>query len=936
VKNRIDGLFSASHHRLHRFLFLLIISFCAGLALAQGTTAPTAPQAAVGKVVKVAIVQSFPPLYQPAQSGGYEGFAFDLLNEVSALTGLIFEPELFSSFAEVLRVVQTEPNVQRVFVSASSKLESSGQFLLGSPFLRTPNVLIGRRPATAVSGQESAALEVGSKRIAAMISEADLVREQFPLAVQVIRPTSRDALTALLAGDADYFVSPLVVAQNLIESGTAGDLMVLLQLSVPPMGVRFGANAQQTSVMTKMDQAIQSLDSRVLSVMSGRWMPARQMLSTGFQGSLTAEEMRIVSALRPLRIGFDRSFTPYTFVGPNKAPQGIAFDYIEEFSKRIGLKVGSVHGGTWSEVLNMASRGEVDLLVAAGINAERKDFLKFVGPYSVTPTAIISAPSRPLTNLADANDDKIAILRDHFLLARLKRQYPRLRFIELGTSEETLSAVLTGGAIAALGNIDVMAQTIAVRAPGALMVSAVLPDGDSALYFALRPEAAQLEPLLLKVLAGFTEAEHAQIRKRWTRADVRVGLDWKQILSYVVPGLLALFAVIGTLIYSNIKLKKANIQQRLAELEARQASEAKTRFIGILGHEVRTPLAALVSGTQLLSTAPLGLKEANLVRALNSGATGVIQTLNNLLEWLRGTDGARQPKLQLQPSAVGEIVSSAVETFRSLAEQNSVSLRVSIDPQLAPSLVADGVKIRQVIVNLLSNAIRHAGPAEVHVRVKAEAPVGDKQTLRFTVADNGSGIASERLSRLFKPFEAPEKEFGRSIGLALSQEYLHAMGSELRATSGVGQGTRLSFDLTLPISIGLSNQTDEHVAANRGTVLLVDDDRLNGAIYAQILEREGFAVDVCDDALLAFDLWRTRRHAIVLLDASMPGLSGVELAKQLRSSGAGLGTMVFGLTADNSEQVKTNFRVAGANDTFVKPLNVKDFVQAIAQAGTAT
>ena len=939
-----------------KWLFLIaifILGLCATqsvMAQATFTLSPAEKQyLEKNPVIDVASLQQYRPFYVINPSGAGEGIAFDYLSRIAAITGIKFNTRVFSTFAQARAAVQSSGMSPLMLAAISqtsadpnantagdlSNAPQAGGLRYSEPYFDSPAVLIGHKDDL----QTNSNFSLNGKKVAVVpgTGEYDLLKRQYPDANFVPFSSSVLALDNLMAKQTDYYLGPLVVAQYYIEIKGDRSLEVRRQWSLESGNIRFAFSEKNVVLSNLINRALDQIDSAERARIQSRWTAVRDALSTAPSAVLSEKDFALLRSLAPLKVGIDAQFAPYSFANKEGRPEGITIAYLEFLKKRIGLQVGEIKSGEWAKMLAALTVGEIDLLLAVAPTPERRERIVFVGPYATMPTAIVSRPADRVVGLASINGEKLAVIKDYFLIDRLKTQYPRLSLAEYPAMTDALLAVASGEAKAAVGNIEVVAQTITERTPGTLIVSGTLPDSDTELYFGLRKELASLAPILAASLRMMTESEAQTIRQRWQRTEVKVGISKERIVQIGVPVALGLSAIMAGLFWGRRQSLKTLAVQTEREKIARDASQTRGRYIAVLGHEVRTPLTALVSAAESISHDTLSTKDKNLLNAVRGNARSVLDTLNDILSWLRG--GAEVEGLRPRPSAIAQLVLDTTDHFRGFASQKSTLLTVSVEPGIADMHLVDPIRLRQVIVNLLANALRHTDGGEVHLKVRAmAAPQAGKQRLQFICSDTGRGMQPGDMARVeADPFETADL-FGGGIGLALSRSYLQQMGSTLKITNEVDgansggnsvdkSGVRAQFELDLPVAT--TTARSKAVPSAQGRILMVDEDKLSAGINGSELEKNGYRVDLCHDPLRALDIWASRRYSLVLLDLNLQSMDSLELVKMFRAFGADFETAIVAMTDDPSSKIYDRAIGAGANDVISKPIGMRELASVI-------
>ncbi|WP_296942930.1 PAS domain S-box protein [uncultured Massilia sp.] len=380
-----------------------------------------------------------------------------------------------------------------------------------------------------------------------------------------------------------------------------------------------------------------------------------------------------------------------------------------------------------------------------------------------------------------------------------------------------------------------------------------------------------------------------------------------------------------------------------AAAAAERANEAKSRFLANMSHEIRTPLNAVLGLAWLLERTALDGEQAVHVANIRAAGSALLAIVNDVLD-LSKIEAGEMP-IEHVAFSLRDVCSDLQALFGAQARARHLALRLVPDEALPDALVGDPTRLRQVLVNLLANALKFTerGSVELAIR-RLEAPA-DACRLCFTVRDTGIGIAPEALERLFQPFAQADasttRRFGGTgLGLSIVRNLVQMMGGRLVADSTPGHGS--SFEVELTFGLGDPAALGERIA--RGTegqrlpgvrVLLVDDSEINLTVAGRLLEIEGALVTLARNGAEAVDIAAARGDLqLVLMDIQMPVMDGLDAARAiLRQAGtAPAGSCVpvlVALTAGNTISERQRAREAGFVDIFSKPIDPERLVQDI-------
>jgi signal transduction histidine kinase/DNA-binding NarL/FixJ family response regulator len=390
--------------------------------------------------------------------------------------------------------------------------------------------------------------------------------------------------------------------------------------------------------------------------------------------------------------------------------------------------------------------------------------------------------------------------------------------------------------------------------------------------------------------------------------------------------------------------------QRAAEAAQRAseaANQAKSEFLACMSHELRTPLNAILGYAQILQRSPETppqVKES--VEIIAQSGTHLLTLINDILDLSKIE--ARKLELEPLPLHLPAFLTEVVEIIRMRADQKDLCLTYVPAPTLPAGILADEKRLRQVLLNLLGNAVKFTERGGVTFRILdlgfeiLDLEKGGQSkicTLKFTIEDTGMGIAPEQLGKLFQPFEQIRdrryRAEGTGLGLAISRRLVQLMGSDIQVSSEPGKGTTFWFEMALPV-VDISQITSAGPAraiigykGRRRTALVVDDNTYNRLVLANMLTPLGFVVAEAASGAAAVSTLQELAPDVILLDLVMPGMPGVEAAQAIRATPAGRTIPIIAVSATLFSELPPGGKPAGWDAFVPKPVNIDDLLAAL-------
>ncbi|MGU0760859.1 transporter substrate-binding domain-containing protein [Pseudomonas aeruginosa] len=378
-------------------------------------------------------------------------------------------------------------------------------------------------------------------------------------------------------------------------------------------------------------------------------------------------------------------------------------------------------------------------------------------------------------------------------------------------------------------------------------------------------------------------------------------------------------------------------RQLIDELEeaknlADEASRAKTTFLATMSHEIRTPMNAVIGILELaLKRAETGRVDRSSIEIAYASAKSLLELIGDILDIARIESG----RLSLSPKRANlrELVESVARVFEGLARQKRLSLVLEIDSSINGDVLLDAMRFKQILSNLVSNAIKFTDEGSIRIRIDGRQVEPSLLQVNLCVEDTGIGISLGDQQQLFRPFAQVNRNLqnteGTGLGLVISRSLCEMMGGRLVMSSELGQGTRIDVELRLQVlepivesvrAIPLGNRQ-----ARRLQVLVVDDHAVNRQILHQQLSFLGHDVEEAENGLSALNLWHGQPFDMVITDCHMPLMSGSDLARSIRQEERENGeepVVIIGLTADAQPEEIERCIQAGMNECLIKPIGL--------------
>ena len=475
----------------------------------------------------------------------------------------------------------------------------------------------------------------------------------------------------------------------------------------------------------------------------------------------------------------------------------------------------------------------------------------------------------------------------------------------------------------------------------------MLEDFDPVMYGDDLPSASEfsalisrLDPLIVDMrLAWIREFNESRIADF---SDFNASaIEQGQFYEWIMGGLA--FVIVGYLLLEVLFATRALQHQRQLSAEAKAASRAKSEFIANVSHEIRTPLNGILGMARVLSETKLTDEQAECLRVLTDAGGVLLSTINDVLDFSKSEAG--RVTIEQSTFDVGELLDTTLALYSEAARDKALILRKDIYGSELPLLIGDPRRLRQVVHNLVSNAIKFTTEGEVALvaRYVSKATEDEQAGLYIDVRDSGIGIPESAHQRIFEPFgqadsSTTRKFGGTGLGLTISREICRAMGGDLTVRSRMGHGSTFCVYLPLPVAsaTGVAKEaqakTDQAVDLSALSVLIVDDNKTNRLILKKFLGATGAQLTECDSGLAALANVEGADFDLILMDIQMPGMDGIEATGKildLMESQKRVPPMIVGVTANALPHQIEAYLADGMHKILPKPVSKSALIKTL-------
>lgn len=612
----------------------------------------------------------------------------------------------------------------------------------------------------------------------------------------------------------------------------------------------------------------------------------------------TEAETKFIEDHPVIRLGVDPEFIPYEFIDSDGVYKGIAADYIELISQKTGLEMVVEKNLTWSEAYEKVVEKKLDVLPCVSKTSKRQQYLLFSNDYIYFQRVIfVNDSNRSINSLDDLHSVAVQTNSSHHSYLEA---YDGIHLSLYPTVEEALQAVADGTETAFVGNLATSGYIIKSYGITNLKYITIDTEEPQALYFAVRDDWPELVNIINKALANIGKEEKIAINNKWI--GIETGADYSEIIKIAGIVGIAIAIILTVSVFWIFRLrkeaakrKKAQVELNIAKEEAERANQIKTLFLARMSHEIRTPLNAIMGMSYLIKKTSVTATQSNYLDKLTQAARNMLGIINDILDFSKIEAG----KIDFERISfdLDKVLQRVINIASVKVEEQGIDFAMEKEPDMPFMFFGDPVRIEQILINLINNAVKFTEKGAVSLSVHVVSKNENTYHVEFCIKDTGIGIPPQQIERLFIPFDQGDASINRrfggtGLGLSIVKNLTDLMGGEIEVKSVMNEGSQFNIRLPLDADISAEQKDLKRMAADcfkNVRALVLDKNDNDRTFLSNCFRSFGITADLVASEDKAMQLLRkaeeiNKPYNLLILDFLTPSEGGTEFFSRIKKS----------------------------------------------------
>ena len=902
--------------------------------------------------IKVGVDANWPPFEYVNEKGEYKGIASEYLEIISKYTGLKFEINA-SDWYSVISNIKDKKLDMLACVAKTSDRENYLNYV--SPYLTIDVVVIAKKELNIKNFDEIQNYTIAVQKGNFVYEK---IMKKYPNVKFVFASSNKEAFDFVSYGKADIFIGNMPVFSYFVEKELYTNIEVKFKADFDKIDLSMAILKENTTLFNIIQKVMPKIIEDEKEKINKKWVfELKEEKSAHF----TQDEINWIKNNPKIKISGDFFWPPYSFYDENGNYIGIVPDIVNEVFKDSGLDLEYVKTNSWADTINLIKDKKINLIDSISYSASRSEYLNFSNKYIGAEIVIISnnKETNYINSFNNITNKKIATVKGYSIIEDIKRDFPQIKNIkEYDNALEGLKELSNSQIDYFI--LDIPSFEFYSKKHGLSNLKIVGPTGYNYGYgFGVKKDDVLLVSILNKLLENIPIEKKDEIYRKWIKIDYKEKIDYELIWNILTISIIILAIIFywnRTLkeeisqkekIQKELEKERNNIQALNEELKkakdvAENISKQKSEFLANMSHEIRTPMNSVIGFTEILDKEITNPVHKEYLNSIKKGGNALLRIINDILDLSKIEAG----KLEIRNESLNptNMFLEIESIFHSKIISKNIAFIVDIDKTIPKYIIMDGVRIRQVLFNLIGNAIKFTQKG--HVKLKVENVYKDniksKIDLIFSVEDTGIGIDEKNLETIFNAFEQQDnhdvaKYGGTGLGLAICTKLIKMMNGEIKVESQKNKGSTFTVIFRdIPVSsmedeVVTSKLKASNIMFEKAVILVVDDVLENRKLVQASLKDYDIDLIMAENGKEAIELLKNINVNLILMDLRMPVMDGYEAATILKNDERLKNIPLIALTASVMGKDLEKVSKYGFDGYLRKPVILDDLIEELAK-----